>query len=124
MPPKQKLPDSVVADFEQWVKMGAPDPRTAGGVAAKPTGKEINVEEGRKFWAFQPPHKASPPVVKDSAWASTDIDRFLLAALEAKGLKPVTDADPRTLLRRLYFDLIGLPPTPEEVEAFVAEYAA
>ncbi len=118
MPPKEKLSDAVIADFERWVKMGAPDPRD--GKAAT-VNKDIDVEKGRQFWAFQPPHKATPPAPKDKTWARTDIDRFLLTRVEAKGLKPVDDADKHTLLRRIYFDLIGLPPTPEEIEAFVGD---
>ena len=121
MPPKKKLGDDVIADFEKWVAMGAPDPRAGGGRVVK---NEIDIEKGRKFWAFQQPRKAKPPAVKHSAWPHGDIDRFLLAGLEAKGLKPVADADPRTLLRRLSFDLTGLPPSPEEAEAFVKSYAA
>ena len=81
--------------------------------------KEIDIEKGRQWWAFQPPKKSPLPEVKDTDWPRSDIDRFLLAALEAKGMSPVVNADRRTLLRRVYFDLIGLPPTPEEVEAFV-----
>ena len=122
MPPKKKLSDEVIANVEKWIAMGAPDPRAAktetGGRKA-----EINVEQGRQFWSFQAPKKTAPRTVKDAAWPKSDVDRFLLAELEAKGLKPVADADPRTLIRRLYFDLVGLPPTPEEVEAFVKECA-
>ncbi len=116
--PARKLADEVVADFERWVRMGAPDPRDGTIRVARP---EIDIEKGRQFWAFQPPHKKTPPGVKDSSWPLSDLDRFVLAGLEAKGLKPVADADPQTLLRRLYLDLIGLPPTPEEVEAFGKE---
>jgi hypothetical protein len=121
MPPKQKLPDAVIADFEQWVKMGAPDPRgEAAAVAKAPAVKtQIDIEKGRQFWAFQPPKKAAPPVVRDTAWPKTDVDRFLLAGLEAKGLKPVADADKRTLVRRVFLDLTGLPPTPEQADEFV-----
>jgi hypothetical protein len=119
MPPKKKLADDVIADFEKWVAMGVPDPRDGAPRAAR---YEIDIEKGRKFWAFQPPKKPAVPEVKDTAWPSGAIDRFLLAALEAKGLRPVADADPRTLLRRLSFDLTGLPPAPEDVEAFVREY--
>ena len=114
--PKMKLPAEVIADFEAWVKMGAPDPRDGTTVR---DWKTIDVEKGRQFWAFQSPKKVAAPVVKDTAWAKSDIDRFLLAALEAKTLKPVGDADKRTLLRRTSYDLLGLPPSPEEVEAFV-----
>jgi cytochrome c553 len=117
MPPKAKLPDEVIADLEAWVKMGAPDPRDGAKIATK----EIDIEKGREFWAFQKPKKPTPPAVKGAAWPKSDIDRFLLAGLEAKGLRPVGDADKRTLIRRAYLDLTGLPPTPEEVEAFVAD---
>jgi hypothetical protein len=118
MPPKNKLPDSVVADFERWISMGAPDPRVAAVKVAK---GGIDVEKGRKFWSFQPVKKAAPPAVKDRAWPRTDVDRFLLAALEKKGLRPVADADRHTLLRRVYLDLTGLPPTPAEIDAFLAD---
>jgi hypothetical protein len=121
MPPKKKLADDVIADFEKWVAMGAPDPRDGAARAAK---YEIDIDRGRTFWAFQPPQKPAPPQVADAIWPACDIDRFLLAGLEAKGLRPVADADPRTLLRRLSFDLTGLPPVPEDVEAFVQEYTA
>jgi cytochrome c553 len=117
MPPKGKLPETVIADLEQWVALGAPDPRDGSNpVIAK---KGINIEEGRQFWAFQPPRRQALPAVKDAAWPRTDVDRFLRARLEARGLNPAGDADPRVLVRRLYFDLIGLPPTPEAVDAFV-----
>jgi hypothetical protein len=121
MPPKKKLSDEVIADFEKWVAGGAVDPRDGPVRAAK---YEIDIEKGRKFWSFQPPKRALPPAVKDASWPKGDIDRFLLAGLEAKGLKPVADADPRTLLRRVTFDLTGLPPAPENVEAFVKESTA
>lgn len=121
MPPKKKLEDAVIADFEKWIVMGAPDPRDG---STKLTKNEIDIEKGRQFWAFQPVKKSAAPAVKDAAWPKSDIDRYILASLEAKGLKPVVDADARTLLRRVYFDLIGLPPTPEDVELFVKEYSA
>ena len=124
MPPTQKLPAAVIADFEQWVRLGAPDPRgDAAGSGKKANDRSINIEKGRQFWAFQSPKKTVPPAVKD-VWAETDVDRFLLAALKTKGLRPVADADPRTLVRRLHLDLTGLPPTPAEVEAFVTDYQA
>ena len=117
MPPKAKLPDSVIADFEAWIKMGAPDPRTGPtAVAARPS---IDLAKGREFWSFRSPKKSAPPAVKRADWPRGDIDRFLLAALESRGLNPVADAERPRLLRRLTFDLIGLPPTPEELDAFV-----
>jgi hypothetical protein len=121
MPPKKKLPGDVVSDFEKWIAMGAPDPREG---TAKVVKTEIDIEKGRRFWAFQQAKRTTPPAVKDTAWPGGDIDRFLLADLEAKGLKPVADADPRTLYRRLCFDLTGLPPRPDDVERFAKDHAA
>jgi len=123
MPPEKsggKLPDQVIADFEKWVKMGAPDPRDGAAVAVK---KEIDFTKAREFWAFKAPVAAPAPAVAEKQWPRTDIDRFVLAGLEAKGLKPVADADRRNLIRRTYFDLIGLPPTPEEMDAFFKDTA-
>ncbi len=118
MPPEGQLPAVVIADFETWIKAGAADPRI--GTAGK---KQIgmSVAEGKKFWAYLPVKAPAIPATADKAWATNDLDRFILVKLEAKGLKPSPDADKATLLRRLYFDLIGLPPTPEEVDAFVAD---
>ena len=123
MPPEKsggKLPDKVIADFETWVKMGAPDPRDAAAVVAK---KEIDFAKAREFWAFKAPLAGPAPMVADKQWPRTTIDRFILAGLEAKGLKPVADSDRRNLVRRVYFDLIGLPPTPEEMNAFFKDTA-
>lgn len=121
-PPKSggKLPDAVIADFEQWVKMGAPDPRD-GKPAVVASPKKWDPEEAKKWWAFQPLRRPALPEVTDAMWPRGDIDRLVLAALEPKGLKPVADADKLVLLRRIYFDLIGLPPTPEQIAAFVAD---
>jgi len=113
-----KLEDHVLANFEKWVKDGAADPRT-GKILAK----NLDIEKGKEHWAFRPIATPPVPTPKDNDWARTDIDRFLLAAMEAKGLKPVGDADGRTLVRRIYFDLVGLPPTPEQVTAFVLDFA-
>ena len=85
-------------------------------VAAAP-----DLDAGRKHWAFQPLARVETPAMKDAAWARNDVDRFILAALEAKGLRPSPPADRRTLIRRATFDLLGLPPKPEEVEAFERE---
>lgn len=118
MPPQKsggKLPDEVIRNFEEWIRMGAPDPRDG---ATTLVNKEDTWMEARKWWAWQPPEASPAPAVKDTTWPKSDIDRFLLSALEEKGLKPVDDADKLTLLRRVTFDLTGLPPTPEEVSAF------
>ncbi|MFM1558370.1 MAG: PSD1 and planctomycete cytochrome C domain-containing protein [Roseibacillus sp.] len=115
MPPKRKLPTSVIADFKKWIEMGAPDPRVAEKLVVK---TEIDIEEGRKFWSFQKPVQVAPPKVMDPEWSKSDVDRFILAQLEENELSPARDAGPDVLLRRLYFDLIGLPPTVEEIEAY------
>lgn len=118
MPPKEKLADHVIADFEAWVKMGAPDPRT-GDQAPKP-GQAI-AEATRKHWAFQPLTAPTVPAVKNEKWAKSEIDRFLLAKIEAAKLSPAAPADKRTLLRRATIDLTGLPPLAEDVAAFEAD---
>ena len=119
MPPNKKLPDSVIADFTTWIKMGAPDPRKSTGNEPLIAKKEIDIEARRKFWAFQLPRESAPGPLQNKAWSTSDIDRFVLAELEANGLSPVGDADARVWVRRVYFDLIGLPPSPAEVDAFV-----
>ena len=120
MPPKEKLPAEVLANFKKWIEMGAPDPRSAPALAEAPKSK-IDIAEGRKHWAFQKPVATPAPEVKNADWPRTDIDKFVLADLEAKGLTPVADADRRTLIRRLAFDLTGLPPTPDEITAFLTD---
>ena len=120
MPPTGKLPDSVIADFNEWVQMGAPDPRPAVAAAAKPLPPGLDIARGRKFWSFQPLVAPAVPRPRNSKWSKSDIDRFILAGLEAKGLRPAPEADRRTWLRRVTFDLTGLPPTPAEMAAFLA----
>ncbi len=122
MPPKRRLPDEVIADFVTWVNMGAPAPEGAAPAAGKR--RVIDIAEGRKFWAYQLPHSPALPVLKDTAWPASDIDRFILAGLESRGLKPVADADKVTLVRRVYFDLIGMPPTPAQIDEFVNDASA
>ncbi len=118
MPPKGKLSASVIKDFETWIAMGAPDPR----VAKEPkTARTIDLEEGRKHWAFQPVISPAAPDVKDVTWPVDPLDRFVLARLEEKGQRPVVDADRYVWLRRVSLDLTGLPPTPAEIEALVRD---
>ena len=117
MPPKGKLPAAVIADFEKWIQDGAIDPRRATNQVAKP--KSIDIEAGRKHWAYHPLKAPAIPKTKNTAWPSGDIDRFILARLEVAGLSPGPDAKKIVLVRRLYFDLIGLPPTPEQIGQFV-----
>lgn len=114
MPPKgSKLTDAQIADLVAWVKMGAPDPRVA--TAAQKDWKDA----AKNHWAWQPLQKPAVPEVKDTSWCRTPVDNFILAKLEEKNLKPNPPADKRTLIRRASFDLIGLPPTPEEVKEFL-----
>ena len=115
MPPKTKLPPDAVAVLTTWVKMGAPWPAGGNDTATAPPDKIQ--EAARKHWAFQPVKLPALPEVKNAAWVRTPVDRFILAKLEDKGYAPAAAADRRTLVRRATFDLIGLPPTPEELDA-------
>ena len=119
MPPKASSPTRSSPTSRPGSRWAHPTRATAGAGGGEDA--PVDLAKAREFWSFQPPRQVKPPAVKDAAWPQTDIDRFLLAALEAKGLAPVADADRHTLIRRVTFDLIGLPPTPEEVEAFVAD---
>jgi hypothetical protein len=113
MPKDQKLPDDEIADLVAWVKMGAPDPRSATADVKKWADDKTN------HWAWQPVKRVAPPEVSNPDWCQTPVDRFILAKLDENGLKPNPPADKRTLIRRASFDLIGLPPTPDEVRDFV-----
>jgi len=137
MPPKSKLPAGEIATLTDWVKRGAPwgapgrpapsSPRAAsargGGIPEHLSKEEFQARA--RFWSFQPLRPIAPPAVKTglAAWSHNPIDRFIAAALEERGLAPAPEADRRTLIRRLSFDLTGLPPTPEEVAAFLADAA-
>jgi hypothetical protein len=120
MPPSGKLPDKEIEILADWVRRGAPVPASTGAGAGgkKPA---MSLEEGRRFWSIRPLQRSEPPPVKGRAWVARRIDQYLLAKLEAAGLPPSPPADRRTLIRRLSFDLLGLPPTPEEVEAFASD---
>ncbi|MFT5524459.1 MAG: mono/diheme cytochrome c family protein, partial [Pirellulaceae bacterium] len=120
MPPKGKLSDAVIADFEKWIQTGAADPRD--DVAKPPIA--IDWEEARRFWAFQSPTMHDAPSVQDGNWPNNDIDYFILAELEKQQLKPVRSASKRELIRRATFDLTGLPPKIEEVDAFEKDSSA
>ncbi len=123
MPPKRKLSDEQIAAFEKWVELGAPDPRSGLAAATTPAKRTINIEEGRKHWSYRPIAAPPLPPVKDTAWPRRDLDRFILAAQENRGLRPAPDADRATLIRRLSYDLTGLPPEPAEIDAFVNDPA-
>jgi cytochrome c553 len=119
MPPKDKLRDDQISALARWVQMGAPWPED-GKVSTPLRGGPITPEE-RKFWSLQPVADPPVPKVRDEAWPLTSIDRFVLAKLEAEGLRPNPIADRRTLLRRVTSDLTGLPPTIEEIRDFVSD---
>ena len=118
MPPKKKLPPEVIADFEKWIAMGAPDPRTGEVAKAR---REISIPQGRDYWAFRPLKPVPVPTVKNATWAKTPVDRFILAQQEKAGVTPSRPIGREQLLRRVTFDLTGLPPKPEEVAAFAAD---
>jgi hypothetical protein len=123
MPPGKPLPAEQVNAFVEWVKMGAPDPRTgAAPVIVEKAAYDWEAE--RKHWAYQPVRDIQPPDVRDVDWNRNGIDRFIKAKLDEKGLPPLPRAGKRTLLRRVTYDLTGMPPTPEEVDAFVADNSA
>jgi hypothetical protein len=121
MPPKSEpLDRRQIEILRAWIAQGAPWPET--GVAASSGRRELVVtDEDRRHWSYRRLQAVAPPKVKDNFWCRTPVDQFILAALEARGISPNGPADRRGLIRRLYFDVLGLPPAPEEVEAFIAD---
>ncbi len=117
MPPSKdgskKLPDAIIADLTAWVKMGAPYPETPAALLAKKT--------GARPWAFESVKNPPAPVVKNTTWPATSVDSFILSKMEEHGAQPSAPAEKRTLIRRATYDLTGLPPTPGEVDAFLAD---
>ncbi|MCO8124120.1 PSD1 and planctomycete cytochrome C domain-containing protein [Stieleria sp. TO1_6] len=126
MPPKRKLSDAEIADFRTWILSGAADPRIVHPVDSPATAiDDQTIEQAkRSFWAYQPPQRSELAEVGDASddWSKTTIDRFLKAKLDQSGLAPADDADAPTVLRRLCFDLIGLPPTPEQHRHFALAF--
>ncbi|MGE0609559.1 MAG: PSD1 and planctomycete cytochrome C domain-containing protein [Pirellulales bacterium] len=116
MPPRERLSDTQIADLAKWIERGAADPRVGG--TASLGGR---LEEGSRFWSYQPIRQPAVPVVKDTSWPQTPIDPFILHRLEQAGISPAPLADKRTLLRRVTFDLTGLPPTLEEMADFLGD---
>jgi len=122
MPPDGKLPEAILADFIHWIEIGAPDPRdgTANPAPNNTQAEEIDIEAGRQLWSFQPLEPTAPPEVKHAAWVRTPIDHFVRKRQEDAGIAPNGIADLQTLIRRVHYDIIGLPPGPEDVAKFVA----
>jgi hypothetical protein len=120
MPPKNPLTAPQVAALTEWVRRGLPDPRNTTATKDPPTVKTagMTLEEGRAFWSFKPVVKPVPPAVRRKDWIQTPVDAFILARLEQENLPPADTADKRTLLRRVTFDLTGLPPSLQDVENF------
>jgi hypothetical protein len=119
MPPNGKLPKELIGHFEEWIHRGAPDPREEALPITPKAG--IDLAEGRKFWSFQPISNPVPPTIADSPWPQGTIDQFILREIRDKDLSPSADATPEALLRRLHYDLTGLPPTPAEINQFISD---
>ena len=123
MPPRGKLPEKTIAAFRSWILSGAFDPRSNGSpVEGKQVGTPT-IEEGKQFWAFQAVQATAVPELKKPTWPKNDVDRFVLARLEEKGITPVGDTTKESLLRRLTYDLTGLPPTPLQIQRFLLDKA-
>lgn len=118
MPPDEPLSKEQIADLEHWIRIGAPDPRIT---VTKHAGKKIDLDAARQFWSLRPLVKTKPSSVQHSDWPFNDIDRFILKQLEDRGFTPAPLADKRSLIRRATFDLIGLPPTQADVDAFLSD---
>ena len=124
MPPKRKLSPQIIADFRKWIEMGAPDPRVTKVEDIKSQITTGDIEHAKKtFWAYQQPSAPGTPSVGDASWAKTEIDRHVLTGLENADLSPASDAPSYKILRRLCFDLVGLPPTPEQIQWFEKAWA-
>ncbi|AGA25599.1 DUF1553 domain-containing protein [Singulisphaera acidiphila] len=121
MPPKSKLPDAEIATLTRWVELGAPWPQHETAGRSPATTGAFDLKKRAEHWSFQPLRGSAPPTTQQSGWIRSPIDGYILAALEGRGLAPAPETDKRTLIRRLTFDLTGLPPTPAEVEAFLAD---
>ena len=118
MPPRKKLSDRVIADFKTWIEMGAPDPRKSKVAKIQSTVTDADIRKGRKFWSFKKPKMPTVPSIDAEDWARKPIDTFIADRLKQESLKPSSDADVYSFLRRLTFDLIGLPPSPSQVSEF------
>lgn len=118
MPPKTRLTEKEIDHLHHWITLGAPDPRDG---SINRTSEKINLESGRQHWAFQAPVDHPIPNVKNATWPANAIDHFILARLESQKIAPAQPASKATLLRRVFFDLTGLPPSPNDMSAFLAD---
>ena len=118
MPPQKQLSVRQIADFRKWIEMGAPDPRVSKVEKIQASVTELDIEEGRKFWSFEQPEQPAVPNIEDSQWVRNEIDNYIADRLAKENLTTSKDADSFAFLRRLAFDLVGLPPTPTQVEFF------
>ena len=125
MPPKgNKLPDDIIADFVEWIRRGAPDPRTMASAASPATGAAVTAHvyaPSKDHWSFKPVVQPEVPATQHPAWCQTPVDNFILADLESAGMQPSAAASRRTLIRRVTYDLTGLPPTEAEIQAFLGD---
>jgi hypothetical protein len=122
MPPKKRLSEEQIAVLAKWVEMGAPAPQSLARVGGETKGRRATTRD-TNWWAFQPVREVRIPEVQDAGWSRNQIDAFVFANLRGAGLKPSPEAEKRTLVRRVYFDLIGLPPSAEQVEQFINDTA-
>lgn len=120
MPPEEPLPEAVISDVKEWIRRGAPDPREPKKAVRQRDGSTIASDE--TLWSLQPRTNPTVPEVQNAEWCRDPLDRFVLARIEAANLKSAGDAEPAKLIRRIYFDLVGLPPTKVEIDAFVADH--
>jgi len=121
MPPSGKLADHEIQDIKSWIEMGAPDPRTENTIATVKAKKSIDWDKVRDFWSLRPLIVSKVPIGDDTNWALNDIDRFVFDSMKHNGLSPTADASRVSWIRRATYDLIGLPPTPEQIDAFIKD---
>jgi len=120
MPPSGILPEPIIQDFKKWIELGLPDPR----VEVAKSSPHRPEQKTSELWSLQPISRVTPPSLENASWPLQDLDHFVLKRLEEENLSPIEDADPERLLRRLFFVIIGLPPTPEDIDQFLRDYAS
>jgi hypothetical protein len=124
MPPRNKLPPQSIADIRQWIEMGAPDPRSGRVAPVNSQVSDEDIEKGRDFWSFKSPQVIAPKSLQQFAdWPKSDIDRYVAAGFEQQQLTPSPDTPATLLLRRIYLDLVGLPPLPSDLAAFEKDFS-